>query len=287
MNRRTLLLLGIALTLACNLPVAPPEKELTASAAGAVTHTPAGPSPTPTVTPAPEPTPTATRPFPYTIVEPTLYEGDKTYTCDAGGCWRDDGSIAGPPETFYPNIDEDNPEIRALLASIGLPADIASDDAERWRRIRALWEWMGSNTVVIGDPAAEEPWYYLQELTALPLDHWPSIGEMAKVYARFGVLPLGACNSKAFTAATLLYRAGVRPDSITVAHSQAHDGTQHLYLAFRLEGRWRYVDPTCIRGHAALSPQPETVGCVGADYKHPYDLVPLPGSLLAKPMLLE
>jgi hypothetical protein len=275
MTRRTAVLVAslFLASIACNLQLQAPGATVTAA------------SPIrPTIA---EPTATETRVFPYTIIEQTLYEGEKSYTCDAGGCWRDDGTNASPPEHFYPNIDEDNPEIRALLSPIGLPADVASDDAERWRRIRVVWDWMGGNTVVIGNPAAEEPWNYLNELTSSPEDHWPSIGEMAKVFARFSVLPLGACNSKAFTAATLLYRVGVRPESISVAHSQAHDGTQHIYLAFHLEGRWRYVDPTCIREHGALSPMPESVGCIGADYKHPYDLVPLPGSLLTKPMLLE
>jgi hypothetical protein len=109
---------------------------------------------------------------------------------------------------------------------------------------------------------------------------------MAQVYARFGTLPVGACNSKAFTFATLLYRAGVRPDSITVAHTQAATGN-HLYLAARLDGRWRFVDPTCIPEHPALAAEPESVGCIGADYAHPYEIEPLPGSQLPKPMLLE
>jgi hypothetical protein len=287
MNRRAALVPSalILLSLACNLPLAAPATVV--YVLPTATETAAAPSATPTESPTPGPTATETRPFPYTIVEQTRYEGEKTYTCDAGGCWRDDGIVAGPPETFYPNIGEDNEEIRALLDSIGLPQDVAADDAERWRRIRWVWEWMSRKTVVIGSPEAEEPWNYLQELTSVPEDHWPSIGEMAKVYARFGVLPLGACNSKAFTMATLLYRVGVRPDSITVAHSHAHDGTQHIYLALHLEGRWRYLDPTCIREHGALAPQPETVGCIGADYRHPYELEPLPGSQLTKPMLLE
>jgi hypothetical protein len=275
MNRRAALVPAalILLSLACNLPLAATE---TAAA-------PAAPAESPT----PGPTATETRAFPYPLVEQTQYEGEKTYTCDAGGCWRDDGIVGGPPETFYPNLEEDNGEIRALLNSIGLPQDVAGDDAERWRRIRWVWEWMSRKTVVIGFPEAEEPWNYLMELTSAPKDHWPSIGEMAKVFARYGVVPLGACNSKAFTAATLLYRAGVRPDSITVAHSKAHDGTAHLYLAFRLDGRWRYVDPTCIREHRTLAMQPETVGCIGADYKHPFEIEPLPGTHLPKPMLLE
>jgi hypothetical protein len=271
MRRRLFPVFGfvIFLAIACNL-------QAEAEHASATT--------TPTNTPTPEPSLTPTREYPYTILEQTLYEGEKTYTCDAGGCWRDDGIIASPPEVFYPNINEDNPEIRSLLNSIGLPADAAADDAERWRRIRELWTWMTRHTIIIGEPGSEEPWNYLLELTP---DRWPSIGEMAKVFARYGILPLGACNSKAFTMAALLYRAGVLPDWITVAHSKAHDGTQHLYLGMHLDGRWRYLDPTCIREHTALAPQPETFGCIGADYAHPYELVPLPGSQLKKPMLLE
>jgi hypothetical protein len=271
MNRRTAIVPAalILLSIACNLQIAARDTAV---------------PPSPTESPTPGPTATETRPFPYTIREQTTYEGEKTYTCDAGGCWRDDGAAAGPPENFYPNIREDNEEIRALLSSIGLPADAAADDAERWRRIRELWSWMARKTVVIGTPEAEEPWAYLQELAP---DSWPSIGEMSKVFARYGVLPLGACNSKAFTMAALLYRVGVLPDWVTVVHSKAHDGTQHLYLALHLEGRWRYLDPTCISEHNALAAQPETVGCIGADYRHPYEVIPLPGSQLTKPMLLE
>jgi hypothetical protein len=295
MKRRAAILPATLLlaSLACNLQTATQGATGAANPASkpAAGETAVAQSPSPTSTAAlsrsPEATFTETRAFPYQIVEQTLFEGEKTYTCDAGGCWRDDGSAAGPPEAFFPDIEEDNEEIRALLLSIGLSQDVAGDDAERWRRVRGVWEWMSHKTVVIGTPEAEEPWNYLQELTAVPAKHWPSIGEMAKVYARFDVLPLGACNSKSFTAATLLYRVGVRPDSITVAHSQAHDGTQHIYLAFHLEGRWRYVDPTCIRSHPQLAPEPETVGCIGADYAHPYEIEPLPGSQLTKPMLLE
>jgi hypothetical protein len=237
-----------------------------------------------TDTPTPEPSPS--REFPYTITEQTLFEGEKTYTCDADGCWRDDGTIAGPPETFYPDLEMKNADVEALLNSIGLPTDIAADDAERWRRIRGVWDWMSRETIPIGAAGYEEPWTYLQQLMQTPAEHWPSIGDMAQVYARFGVLPLGACNSKAFTMATLLYRAGVRPDSITVAHSNMPDA-QHLYLALRLDGRWRYLDPTCIPEHPALAEAPESVGCVGADYAHPYELEPLPGSQLTRLMLLE
>jgi hypothetical protein len=282
MTRRTIVLCSILLlALGCNFSLEMPELGGTTI----VILPTATSTATITLSPTPKATPTETRPF---IVEQTLYEGERNYTCDPGGCWRDDGEVIDKPEFFYPGVEEDNPEIRALLDSFGLPEDIAADDAERWRRVRAVWEWMYRHTVVINTPEAEEPWNYLHELTSQgPVEDWPALGEMAKVFARYGVVPLGACNSKAFTIATFLYRFGVRPNAITVAHSRSANGKQHLYLALRLDGRWLYVDPTCIRSTPELDPQPHSIGCTSADYRHPYQLEPLPGSSFPKPMLLE
>jgi hypothetical protein len=124
------------------------------------------------------------------------------------------------------------------------------------------------------------------EIKKIPTEHWPSIGELAKVYDRYQVLPLGACNSKAFTFATLLYRVGVRPDAISVATAKT-ESAQHLFVVTRLEGKWFFIDPTCIPEHPVLSEDLESVGCIGADYVHPFQLEVLPGSLLQKPMLVQ
>jgi hypothetical protein len=234
----------------------------------------------------PTQSPTSPPPFPYSIRETTRFEGEKAYLCDAGGCWRQDGTVINTPEYFYPDIEMENPAIQRMLDAIGLPATVASNDPERWFRTRRVWAWMQTDTVPLGKPGQEESFAYLTELMKTPAEHWPSIAEMANVYDRFHILPLGACNSKAFTFATLLYRTGVRPDSLSVAHTKGN-GFQHMYVVLRIEGRWRFVDPTCIPEHPALSNLPESVGCVGADYAHPYQLEPLPGSHLTKPMLAE
>jgi hypothetical protein len=294
-NVRCCFACAVALAFACNLQSLPVAAPPTAAALPAtVSPTPGKPaatatgtaSPSPTPTETPPATPTATRSLPYSITETTRFEGDKTYTCDAGGCWREDGRTAGPPEALFPDIGMENEEVRLLLESIGLPSDVASDDAERWRRTRRVWEWMKNDTLPLGAPGQEESWNYLSELMKSPVDHWPSIGEMADVYARFHVLPLGACNSKAFTFATLLYRAGVRPDSTAVVTAKA-ESAQHLFVVVRLDGRWRFLDPTCIPEHPALAGMPESVGCTGADYAHPFQLDLMPGSALIKPMLAE
>jgi hypothetical protein len=99
-----------------------------------------------------------------------------------------------------------------------------------------------------------------------PKDHWPSIGDQAKVFKRYNGLVWGACNSRAFTFATLLYRVGIQPDDLAVVIAQwKPEYSQHLYVVLRIENRWYYLDPTCSESHPALSDAPENVGCNTAD----------------------
>ncbi|MBN1438941.1 MAG: transglutaminase domain-containing protein [Anaerolineales bacterium] len=229
--------------------------------------------------------PTATTTLPYSIREQTLYEGEVVYTCDADGCWREGGNIAGPPDYFYPDIDRQNEEIGRLLADLGLPTQDTADDREAWRRIRRVWAWLEENGDFIGDPGHQEAWAYLVRLS--PENAWVSIGDMAKAYAHFGKLPMEACNSKAFTFVTLLYRSGIPPGRVSAATGLVHN-SGHVYAVVRVEGRWRVLDPSCLLHHPQLSEDPESVGCVdGMDYAHPTQLEPLPGSHFPSPMLAE
>ena len=118
------------------------------------------------------------------------------------------------------------------------------------------------------------------ELSSAPSDHWPTIGEMAEIWRRFGVLPLGACHSKAFTMATLLYRAGIGRDSVAALAGRGFGLTQHFYVGVRVDGRWCTVDPSCIRQQMKLSPDPASFGAFDTDYRHPFSIQPLPGAWL-------
>jgi hypothetical protein len=139
-----------------------------------------------------------------------------------------------------------------------------------------------------GRPNREAAWDYLLILMKEPKDHWPSIGDMAKVFKRYGGLVWGACNSRAFTLATLLYRVGIRSDDMAVVISKwKPEYSQHLYVVLRIDSRWYYLDPTCNEGHPALADSPQNVGCNSADYTHPNSITPLPGSTLTKPMLVR
>jgi hypothetical protein len=233
-----------------------------------------------------EPSPTIVTPYP--LQETLKYESPKDYLCNADGCWRSDGRLMNTSDYFFPRPDESNPEIQALLTDIGLPASPASGEKEEWERVIVVWNWLAAHTRETTTPEAKSGMQYLISLsTQASNSHWPTIAEWAKVYARFHFIPWEGCNYKAFFFAIILYRSGLSPDRFAVAETYwnaAHNG-QHLYGIVRQSGKWYAVDPTCVQ-LSGLSPTPESVGCLSADYAHPFGLMVLPGSVLTKPMLL-
>ena len=275
---------ALVLVAACTSSAGTPA----AATATATATATARPSPTPTPSPSPTPVPT---PFtPYTIDEPTRYEGTLKYDCEADGCWRQGSRIVNPSEFYYPEIDANNDEIAALLGDIGLPTKPIEDDATAWQAMRSLWDWLRLHA---SDPTtAPEAWAYLASISvnAKP-DHWPSISDMASTYARYRTIPWAACNSRALTFATLAYRVGLSPNRLAVAYFKSADSSiQHLYVVLRSGDHWFYVDPSCNTSAQTppLPAEPANVGCVSqADYEHPFTLALLPGSTLTRAMLVK
>ena len=289
------LVCALVLMAACTSSAGPPVPS-SAGAGGASAKPTMTSPPRPTLSPDPTPTPVPTpaavpTPFtPYTIDEPTRYEGTLKYDCEADGCWRQGSRIVSPPEFYYPEIDASNAEIAALLSDIGLPTKPIGDDATAWQAMRSLWDWLRTHA---SDPTtAPEAWEYLASLSvnAKP-DHWPSISDFASTYARYHTIPWAACNSRALTFATLAYRVGFGPNRLAVAYFKSADSSiQHLYVVLRSGDHWFYVDPSC--NTSAQTPplpvEPANVGCVSqADYEHPFTLALLPGSTLTRAMLVR
>jgi hypothetical protein len=295
------MLLFLLASLACNLQsgtmepsrqvVAPIEtdagvsRESTATAQSSTAVFP--PEATITIAaPIAEPSPTEVTP--YTIQETLKYEPPKQYFCDANACWRTDGRILNTSDYFFPKADETNADVQALLTEIGLPTARASSEKEEWERIMVVWDWLARHVKITSNADGKAGMDYLQSLSlkASPA-HWPSIAEWSKTYARYHFIPWEGCNFKAFFFSILLYRSGVSPDQFAVAETywDAKHSGQHLYVIVHQSGKWYFVDPTCW-DTGALPSSPESIGCLAADYQHPFGLAVLPGSKLTKPMLL-
>lgn len=268
--------------------------ESASSSAASVAAPTALPSPTPSPTPTPEPTPVPTPFVPYTLDEQTRYEGTLKYDCDVDGCWRQGSQLTMPSAYYYPDPDATNADIDGLLAAIGLPTTRITDDATAWSRMRALWAWLHLNAR--DSAAAPDAWTELWGMAGIgesgksKSDHWPSISDFGRTYAKYHVIPWLACNSKALTFATLAYRVGFDPDRLAVAYFKTADSSiQHFYGVLRLADRWFYIDPSCnSKDDPSLPTDPASVGCIASvDYPHPFTLAVLPHSKLTRAMLVK
>jgi hypothetical protein len=237
----------------------------------------------------PATTPTAATVFPQVFRVKTRYEGTKEYLCDLSGCWRVDGELVETPEYFFPDINLMNTEVQALMADIGLPTTPMTSDKEKWERAVELWSWWAHHTASTEEASGKAAINDLLEITKKPNPHLPSIGDWADVYAHFHIIPLGPCSYNALFFALMLFRFGADPDELAIAETnwQTQRNPTHLFVVMRLEGRWNYVDPSCLQVNPELPAELRNVGCIPeADYQHPFALWLLPGSTLKQPMLL-
>ena len=247
-------------------------------------------------------TPTATAtataiPFLGTLQLDTLYEGPQTYTCDAGGCWRQNAGTTHPPEYYFTGIDSDTPEVRALLQSLALPSEPTDEDGEIWARTQRIWQWLNLHAVDMvanNETADAKARQAVDTLSAnsygLKPPRFPMLQDYANSFLDFGVMARLSCTDRALNFAMLLYRAGVPVDRVAVVianFAPTRDVGQHLFVVEYLGGEWYYIDPTCTNSHPALSAAPERVGCTSADYAHPYGITVLPGSTLTEAMLAD
>jgi hypothetical protein len=230
--------------------------------------------------------------LPYTIQEQTVNEGILEYECDENGCWRMGSALTHPPEYYYPDIEAQNPDISALLADIGNVQEPILDDAIAWKVIMELWAWLGRNTYDPGESVPPGPMAYLYSLSyEQEPNQFPSIDDFAKVYARYQVIPWSGCTGRALTFVTLLYRCGIDPNKVAAAYYVAPDrSVTHYYVVIRSGDHWYYVDPSSNVPWSVpeLPAEPANVGRVpGVDYEHPSTLAVIPGSTLARAMLVK
>jgi len=223
-------------------------------------------------------------PPPETRSETTLYEGIKTYVLTSAGWWyRQDGVVDTNVSSYFPDINLRNTDTAQLLSDLGLPTDRTSNATEVWQRTCAVWNWLRSNLLTPGTTDYNNAKSYYDSL-----DSWPSFADISYVYTHFGGIYVGTCMSRAQNFATLLWVVGVHPDLFAIAESKwKPEYSQHMFVILYINPHWYYVDPTCLEQKSLSSGKVESVGCIGADYKHPNTIKIVPESSLNKVPLVE
>jgi hypothetical protein len=283
---------AVALLVAACTGAAPTPGATAVETAATTAPGTAAPTIAPTEPPTPAPTPVPTEFAPHSIEETTMHMGVVKYDCDENGCWRQGSGLADGESDYYPSITADNPEIATMLADIGLPATRVASDKEAWERLMMLWDWFSRNAPSADQAQPTEALTYLMSLSyrARP-PRLPTMADMAKVYARYHVVPWFACTAASLQFVAIAYRVGIDPDRIATAFYQTKDlSIQHVYPIVRSGDHWYYVDAVCnVPGYTqALPTQPANVGCLdNVDYVHPTSLAVLPGSTLTRAPLIN
>jgi len=219
------------------------------------------------------------------VEEETLYEGTKEYRCD-WALWREDGTLFDRWDYTFPDIDEDNEDIRSLIRSIGVPTGMTNVDRVIWERMRTVWSWLKDHLLSEDDPNYDAACDYHSSF-----DRWPSIGELAYIFRTYNGFCWGercTCMCKAQMFATFLYRVGIPRDRIAIVGGRYDETSEHIYVVLRLGCHWYYLDPTSNRSSLGETPE-NVVGVTDpvVDYVHPHNVTTLPRSVLRKPMLVR
>ncbi len=165
-----------------------------------------------------------------------------------GGTWLLDGSEASIVEDLFGgSYDINDSNIQNLIDSIGVDTYLTTATHEVWYRLKAIWEWLQTNSIPPGDPR------YAAANSILPSGSWPSLHDRADQFAIYGGFTWsGTCGAYAVLFGSLMRLAGINPSMIgsaqlRYANSSTSSGyASHAFNAIHLNGRWIPLDATGI-----------------------------------------
>ena len=220
------------------------------------------------------------------MVVTTKHGGRQPYVKHWNWWARVGGEVQEASKRFFPDFEQDSPVVRALIASLEAPRGPAATEQQVWSRIGRVWEWWRRHVRVDNTQYAS---------ISAGRDGWPGLSDFAAYHKQHKGLVCAACFSKAHLFASLLGRILYPRDRIAIASARhtmngAPPTASHVYVAVYVAGRWFYFDPTYVAQHPwpsfadrrSLGAPRET----SVDYRHPFKVLPLPGSTLSRVPLL-
>ncbi len=180
----------------------------------------------------------------------TSWRGRRAYYEYNGNYYRKDGEITRRYDFFFPSSNVDNQAVRKLKNEIKA-GPVAKTDQEILEKIKSVFEFLDKKgkSSMGKDERAKEAGNDLfsggRKGENYPLDRWPRFDEYARVYDKYGFIPLGNCTANSQAAATLLLAAGVPADKFAVSkfHYSASWSVEHWVLIFYINDKWFYLDP--------------------------------------------
>jgi len=202
----------------------------------------------------------------------TRYEGEREYV-EHDGYARVKAKVDFRPDIFFPKLWVRNKNIDNLLEWRSLWLSPPRDELDQFKELQNLWDFL------------KKARFNRRRLSAVmrrtPGKGWPTIDDYAWDYWKYSSLVWGSCFSKAHLAATLLARLGFPLQNFCIASSHypsrrtRKPTATHVYLAVRVKGVWRYLDPM-VRRKLSYSRFRSVGGLSMVDYEHPYKICVLP-----------
>ena len=219
--------------------------------------------------------------------EASMYEGSLLYL-KYWNYWVRAGERADDrADRFYPDFENSNFRIFAMLADIGVSTAPATTEKVVWDRVAKVWNWLSRKVSYDGEAYGT--------ISTQPDGGWPSIDDYAAYFETHGNLVWAACFSKAHLFVSILGRIGIPRWHVTLAESHHTEGgapptATHVFAALYIADKWLYLDPTWVYAVPELPDyfSRESVGLFErVDYIRPYATIPIPLSGFTRVPLLN
>jgi hypothetical protein len=219
--------------------------------------------------------------------EASMYEGSLLYL-KYWNYWVRAGERADDRATrFFPDFENPNPRIFAMLENMGVSTAPATTEKVVWDRVATVWSWLSHNVSYDGEAYGT--------ISTQPDGGWPSIDDYAAYFETHGNLVWAACFSKAHLFASILGRIGIPRWHVTIAESHHTEGgapptATHVFVGLYIADKWLYLDPTWVYAVPELPSyfERESVGLFEkVDYTRPYKTIPIPLSGFTRVPLLN
>lgn len=181
--------------------------------------------------------------------------------CNHLGMWKynregdtyyyNNGVAENRDDYFFPKANDSNSEyVEKLKKEMNLRSDSLKTDAEAYQEFQKVWKFWKKhykNGMRFREETKEANKFLFPKNPGSK-GRWPSIGEYAEAYYKFGYLVNFNCSATSIQFANLLNLTTIPRDQIAIelCYSKEHKNIEHWSIIFKVYGTWFWYDPQCV-----------------------------------------